>query len=65
MNNSNAAAGQVPIDQLPVEQLNAIKQQLEEELSQFSAAGQQLHVAQQKYADARQCLSSLTVDGWS
>jgi outer membrane murein-binding lipoprotein Lpp len=49
----------IPIEQLSVQQLNAIRQQLEAEMQQLHLALQQLKSAQERYLDANRSIDAL------
>lgn len=51
---------QIPIDQLPVQQLNQIKKDIDQEISIFTDSINQLKLAQQKFSDSLDNLNQVT-----
>ncbi|XP_032831238.1 prefoldin subunit 5 [Petromyzon marinus] len=52
----------VSLGQLPLQQLEALRTQLEQELDFLSTSVQQLKVAQTKFVESKECLSKLNKD---
>ena len=52
---------QIPLDQLPVAQLDQIKKEIDQEINIFTESVNQLKIAQQKFSDSLDNLTCITV----
>lgn len=57
---TEAGMQQIPLDQLPVQQLNQIKRDIDQEINIFTDSINQLKVAQQKFSDSLDNLNRIT-----
>jgi len=53
---------QIPLDQLPVQQLDQIKRDIDQEINVFTESISQLKIAQQKFSDSLDNLGRITVE---
>ncbi|XP_066914628.1 prefoldin subunit 5-like [Clytia hemisphaerica] len=53
---------QIPLDQLPVQQLDQIKRDIDQEINVFTESINQLKIAQQKFSESLENLNRVTVE---